>query len=343
MRPDKFQSFTKRSKRNSPPSAALGDFGSQERQRREHGEPRDRVHHITSGGAEQSQDQTGERGPGDIRHVALSALQGQRLRERFARHQVRDYGLARRLFQRGEKSEQHRGDIEHLRRRFSREGQQREARRHTGQAYLRAHHELAAVHRIRQKSGDEQKNNLRNSARQPEETDLKRRIGELINLPRHGDGGELAADAGEKAARPKQPKVPLTKRLPKIRIMSHFSRSRCSQMNDYLPINFFIRSTTSLGCDTASLANASSSCPVVGLISRGVCFASMSRAGSFMALLYASRKILGRSAGMPGGPAKGRPNSLDARTSFTKLRDEAGYSDELPYVPHELLQPVRDR
>ena len=34
--------------------------------------------------------------------------------------------------------------------------------------------------------------------------------------------------------------------------MSHFSRSRCSQMNDYFPINFFIRSTTSLGCGTTS-------------------------------------------------------------------------------------------
>src|SRR5439155_26948495 len=122
------------------------------------------------------------------------------------------------------------------------------------------------------------------------------------------DGGELAADAGEKAARPKHAKVPLTKRRRKIRIMSHFSRSRCSQMNDYLPINFFIRSTTSLGCDTASLANASSSCPVVGLISRGVmlCFDEQSRVFHGLVVRLAENfKAVRRHAGRAGeGAAK---------------------------------------
>jgi len=79
-------------------------------------------------------------------------------------------------------------------------------------------------------------------------------------------------------------------------------------MNDYLPINFFIRSTTSLGCDTASLANASSSCPVVGLISRGVmlCFDEQSRVFHGLVVRLAENfKAVRRHAGRAGeGAAK---------------------------------------
>jgi hypothetical protein len=80
------------------------------------------------------------------------------------------------------------------------------------QARLRADHQLAPVHRVRQQPADEQHDGLRNRARQSQEADLERRIGQLVDLPRHRDGGELAADSRQDQPRPKQAKVPLLKR-----------------------------------------------------------------------------------------------------------------------------------
>ena len=72
-------------------------------------------------------------------------------------------------------------------------------------------------------------------------------------------------------------------------LKSHFSMSFC------------IRSMTSGGWVITSFANFSSSSPVEGSTSRPLFLTSAKKAGSTISFIKASRKVLSRSAGMPGG------------------------------------------
>jgi hypothetical protein len=70
----------------------------------------------------------------------------------------------------------------------------------------------APVHGIGQQPAKEQDRHLRHSAGEADETDLRRRIGELVDLPRHRHGSELAADAGQKQAGPEKTKITVAQR-----------------------------------------------------------------------------------------------------------------------------------
>ena len=67
------------------------------------------------------------------------------------------------------------------------------------------------------------------------------------------------------------------------------------------PKNFLSRWTTSGGCVITSLANDSSSSPATGSTGHPRFFASAKNSASLTVLFHASRKILTRSAGTPGG------------------------------------------
>src|SRR6478672_7052569 len=86
------------------------------------------------------------------------------------------------------------------------------------------------------------------------------------------------------------------------------------------PSIFFILAMTSVGWLITSLTIFSSSSPCTG--SRSNCRLSISvrNSGSFMVALNASRKILMRSAGMPGVPIIGLPSWPEASISVARRR-----------------------
>jgi hypothetical protein len=85
------------------------------------------------------------------------------------------------------------------------------------------------------------------------------------------------------------------------------SNPRCSFF--HFPINFFIRSITSAGCASTSLASVSISSPLTGSSSYLRFFVSAKNSGSAIVLVNASRRILTRSGGVPVLAAMGRPRA----------------------------------
>src|SRR5215510_2835549 len=88
----------------------------------------------------------------------------------------------------------------------------------------------------------------------------------------------------------------------------------------YSPNNFFGRWTTSGGWSITSFASIASRSPSTGSTGHLRLFASASKSGSLRVLLHASRRILTRSAVIPGGAVHGRPNSLGAVTNVASRR-----------------------
>ena len=89
------------------------------------------------------------------------------------------------------------------------------------------------------------------------------------------------------------------------------------------PSSLRMRATTSAGVTITSFANDSISSHFVGSISSRRLSASARNAASTIVLSNASRKILIRSAGTPGGATIGRPKSPDARITFASVRPVA--------------------
>src|SRR5262245_28015022 len=87
-----------------------------------------------------------------------------------------------------------------------------------------------------------------------------------------------------------------------IRSQWAFQSCALPSMSNYCPISFFNRSITSGGCDITSLANASTSSPLLGSISSFLFLASAKNAGSFTVFVKASRKTLTCSGRILGGP-----------------------------------------
>ena len=109
---------------------------------------------------------------------------------------------------------------------------------------------------------------------------------------------------------------------------------RALRIRDYCSIKILTRSTTSGGCTMTCLANASSSSPLVGVISKFFLLASAKSSGSFMTFKNASRRIFTRSGAIPGGATIGRPKSLAAKHQ----RDHAPIGLRSFVLIHELLK-----
>ena len=191
--------------------------------RDKHRQPRAGVDGVARGRSPQSQDHASQGRTGDDRNVTLRALQRQGLHQLRARHQARDQGLTRRLFERSEKCQEHGRDVEHMRRGLTGKSQQSQKSRNAEQAQLGAHHQLAPIHRVGEQPTDEQQRDLRQRARDAEQTDLQRRVGQFIDLPGHRHRSELRADAGQKRAGPEHTKVAMTQQRKPALVVIHSS------------------------------------------------------------------------------------------------------------------------
>ena len=79
----------------------------------------------------------------------------------------------------------------------------------------------AAIHSIGHNPARYGKNHDGKSAEKSRQTQLKGRVGNLIDLPSHSDGGNLAPHRREEEANPKKAKVSLRENLPGRNLSRH--------------------------------------------------------------------------------------------------------------------------
>ena len=113
-----------------------------------------------------------------------------------------------------------------MRRGLTGKSQQSQKSRNAEQAQLGAHHQLAPIHRVGEQPADEQQRDLRQRARDAEQTDLQGRVGQFIDLPGHRHRSELRADAGQKRAGPEHTKVAMTQQRKPALVVIHSSINR---------------------------------------------------------------------------------------------------------------------
>ena len=125
----------------------------------------------------------------------------------FSRHEVRDERLASRVLQSGEHGKTRGADVEDARGDDAGDGAGHQEQGDHELGDLRAHHDAASIYRIREQATEEGEPHLRDRARETEQADLERRIGQLVDLPGHGHAGELVGDNGECLTQPERAEV----------------------------------------------------------------------------------------------------------------------------------------